>query len=138
MNDIPSPAALKVFLVDDSPLVRERLAALIAAISGVEIVGEAGDSDMAVSGLATCDADVAVVDLQLGETSGMDVLAALTRLDRRVVSIVLTNHSTKSVRDACLGLGADYFFDKTGEFHLALDAIEQLALSRASSPSISR
>jgi two-component system response regulator DevR len=131
----PSPAPLKVFLVEDSLLVRERLAALIATISGVEIVGEAGDADTALSGLVTRNADVAVVDLQLGETSGMDVLAALARLDRRVVSIVLTNHSTKSVRDACLDLGADYFFDKTGEFKLALDTIEQIARSHASGTS---
>ena len=130
-----SPLSLKVFLIEDSLLVRERLAALIATIPGVEIVGEAGDADMAVSGLATCDADVAVVDLQLGETSGMDVLAALARHDRRVVSIVLTNHSTKSVREACMGLGADYFFDKTGEFKLALDTIEQLARAHVSSAS---
>lgn len=135
MHPNPSPAPLKVFLVEDSLLVRERLAALIVMISGVEIVGEAGDSGTAVNGLARCDADVAVVDLQLGETSGMDVLAALARLDRRVVSIVLTNHSTRSVRDACVKLGADYFFDKTEEFKLALDTIEQFARRHASSTS---
>jgi len=132
MSPNPSPPPLKVFLVEDSHLVRERLAALIGMVIGVEVIGQAGDSDTAVSGLATCDADVAVVDLQLGETRGMDVLAALARLDRRVVSIVLTNHSSKSVREACVELGADYFFDKTGEFKLALDTIEQLARSHAS------
>jgi two-component system response regulator DevR len=127
----PTSAPLKVFLVDDSDLIRARLAALIGTLAGVAVVGDATSADAAVRGLAAGDADLAVVDLQLGSSSGMDVLAALPLLDRPVISIVLTNHSAKSVRDACLALGAHYFFDKTGEFPLALETIERIARERS-------
>jgi two-component system, NarL family, response regulator DevR len=125
----PSRPLLKVFLVEDSALVRERMAALLGTLPGVAVVGEAADSDAAIRGLAASGAQVVLLDLQLGETSGMDLLAALPELDRAVISIVLTNHSTKSVREACVALGANYFFDKTREFTLALDTIAHLASS---------
>ncbi len=47
-----SGAMMKIFLVDDSPLVRQRMAALTRAIKGVEIVGEAEDAGDALSGIA--------------------------------------------------------------------------------------
>jgi two-component system, NarL family, response regulator DevR len=53
-----SSAMLKIFLVDDSPLVRQRIAALVGAIKGIEIVGEAEDAGNALSGIAATDADV--------------------------------------------------------------------------------
>lgn len=53
-----SSAMLKIFLVDDSTLVRQRIAALVGAIKGIEIVGEAEDAGNALSGIAATDADV--------------------------------------------------------------------------------
>lgn len=121
---------LKIFLVEDSILVRRQLAALIGLIDGVEIVGEAQDSTSALSGIAASQAHVAVLDLHLAGSSGMDVLTALARSGRAVIPIVLTNHSTAPIRQACLSAGAKYFFDKTTEFKLALDTIETIARDR--------
>jgi two-component system response regulator DevR len=126
----PSNLPLKVFLVEDSPLVRRHLAALIGTIEDVGIVGEAADTDTALIGMASTDADVAVVDLRLAHSTGMDVLTSLVRSSRPVVTIVLTNQTTASVREACLSAGANYFFDKTSEFRLALDTIKGIARDR--------
>jgi len=124
---------LKIFLVEDSPLVRRRIAALIGAIKGVEIVGEAEDAGDALSGIAATNADVVVVDLRLTGGSGMDVLAGLAQSSRPVITIVLTNYSSAVIREACLSAGANYFFDKTSEFNLARDVIKSIACSRAAS-----
>jgi two-component system, NarL family, response regulator DevR len=126
-------AMLKIFLVDDSPLVRQRIAALIGAIQGVEIVGEAEEASDALSGIAATNADVVVVDLRLTGGSGMDVLAGLAQSSRPVITIVLTNYSSAVIREACLSAGANYFFDKTSEFNLARDVIKSIACSRAAS-----
>jgi DNA-binding NarL/FixJ family response regulator len=121
---------LKIFLVEDSPLVRRRIAALIGAIKGVEIVGEAEDASDALSGIAAREADVVIVDLRLTGGSGLDVLAGLAQSSRPVITIVLTNYSSAVIREACLAAGANYFFDKTSEFNLARDAIERIARAR--------
>jgi DNA-binding NarL/FixJ family response regulator len=117
-------------LVEDSLVVRQRLAALIETIDGVEIVGAAEDANSALAGIAASEADVALVDLHLSASAGMDVLTALVRDERPVVTIVLTNHSTTPIRETCLRAGAKYFFDKTTEFKLALEAIRGLACER--------
>jgi two-component system response regulator DevR len=125
-----STLPLKVYLVEDSPLIRRQLSALIGTIEGVGIVGEAEDVDTALSDIASTDVDVAVVDLHLAQGTGMDVLTSLARGSRRVITIVLTNQAAASMREACLSVGADYFFDKTSEFKLALDTIEAIARDR--------
>jgi two-component system, NarL family, response regulator DevR len=73
------------------------------------------------------------VDLRLTGGSGLDVLAGLARSSRPVITIVLTNYSSAVIREACLSAGANYFFDKTGEFNLALDVIERIARARPAS-----
>jgi two-component system response regulator DevR len=128
-----SSAILKIFLVDDSPQVRRRIAALIGAIEGAKIVGEAEDASDALSGIAATDADVVIVDLRLTGGSGLDVLAGLARSGRPVITIVLTNYSSAVIREACLSAGANYFFDKTSEFNLARDVIERIARTRPAS-----
>lgn len=128
-----SCAMLKIFLVDDSPLVRQRIAALIGAIKGVEIVGEADDAGNALSGIAATDADVVIVDLRLTGGSGLDVLTGLAQSSRPVITIVLTNYSSEVIRETCLSAGADYFFDKTSEFNLARDVVVRIARARPAS-----
>jgi DNA-binding NarL/FixJ family response regulator len=130
MNTNSSRYALGVFLVEDSIQVRRQLVALIGTIIGVKVVGEADDSSSALRGIEASQADVAMVDLHLKEGSGMDVIKALARGSRPVITIVLTNHATKPVREACLSAGANHFFDKTSEFSLALDTIAALAHQR--------
>jgi two-component system response regulator DevR len=129
------PPPLKVFLVEDSMLVRNRLAALIHPIGEARIVGEAEDAGAALARIADSGADVVIVDLRLTDSNGLDLLAALARSARPVVKIVLTNYSTQAFREASLAAGADYFFDKTSEFDLARDTIARIARARSASHS---
>lgn len=122
---------LKVFLVEDSVAVRKRMAALVAAIDNVNVVGEADELKVAVACIDSTAADVVIIDLRLKHGSGLDVLASLSCCDRPIVKIVLTNHSNTMFRDACMAAGAHYFFDKTTEFAKALETIEKIARARA-------
>ena len=68
-----------------------------------------------------------IVDLRLTDSHGIDLLHALRGRTDPIVTIVLTNYSSRSFREASAAAGADYFFDKTTEFDLAMDTIAQLA-----------
>jgi len=120
----------KVFLVEDSSLLRRRIASLIEPGGDVSVVGEAEDVGAALAGIERSEADAAIVDLRLTDSYGLDLLTDLAQQDRRVVTIVLTNYSTPEFRNACFAAGADYFFDKTSEFDLARDTIARLARAR--------
>ncbi|AOI88511.1 response regulator transcription factor [Burkholderia pseudomultivorans] len=134
MNASPSPAALRVFLVDHAAPVRRRIALLVGAIRGVVVVGEAEDGQGAWAHIHDSRAEVVIVDLRLADGSGLELIGMLSKAMPRIVTIVLTNHSAPAFREACATAGADYFFDKTAEFDAACRVIESLVHARMHHP----
>jgi two-component system LytT family response regulator len=67
---------LRAVLVDDEPLAIERLRQLCATAHDVEVVGTAGSVAEAVASLRRCAPDVVFLDVELGDGTGFDVLAA--------------------------------------------------------------
>jgi len=108
-------APRSVFLVDDSAPVRDRLREIVALGEPVEVVGEAEDVDGAIRGITATRPAFVVLDYQLRDGTGLDVLRGLPDLPGMVV-IVLTNHASAQVKAACLAAGARHFLDKSSEF----------------------
>jgi DNA-binding NarL/FixJ family response regulator len=112
-----------VFLVEDAPLLRERLEAMLAAIPGVQTVGHAAEAEAAVEGILAAGADAVVLDLQLAKGSGFDVLRALRGRAPQVAVYVLTNFANEGYRRAAERLGARGFFDKSNDIGLLRAAL---------------
>ncbi|AKJ70131.1 hypothetical protein ABW99_19860 [Pandoraea thiooxydans] len=125
-------APLRVFLLEDSAVIRESLAEAIDA-SGVFIVaGTADTASEAVTLLKEQAFDAIIVDLQLRQGSGIEVLAYLREagLHRSMLSIVLTNYALPALRQRCLDCGAGYFFDKSLEFDRVIEVMDEFASRR--------
>ena len=120
---------MKIYLVEDSPLLRERLARSLGSIPGAELVGHAGNAQEAVQGILATGADVVVLDIQLEGSSGFDVLRALSKSAPQVDVFMLTNFASESYRSAAERLGARGFFDKTTEFERLRESLAQRAVS---------
>ncbi len=118
---------MKLFLVEDSPLLRERLSRNLGSIPGAELVGHAGTAQEALQGILACSADVVVLDIQLAKGSGFDVLRELQKTAPQVQVFMLTNFASDSYRQAAARLGARGFFDKSTEFEQLREAIAQRA-----------
>jgi two-component system response regulator DevR len=120
----PTSSPLKVFVVEDSMLVRKRLAERIQPPAGAGlIVGEAEDVEAALRGIAAKEPDVVIVDLRLTDSHGIDLLHAL----RDRTDPIVTIYASDVFREASAAAGADYFFDKTTEFDRAMETIARLA-----------
>ncbi len=107
--------ALRAFIVENSPLIRENLAGTLEELAQVEVIGTAGDEASAVhwmSGGSAERADVVIVDVFLDAGSGLGVLRAAQRLGVAARRIVLTNYATAEMRRRCESLGAERVFDK--------------------------
>ena len=119
--------SMKVFLVDDSAIVLEKLAAMISGIDGVEIAGQALNAHDAIQSIVKLKPDVAILDIRLnGGGNGMDVLKRIKKEIPPPIVIMLTNHSYPQYREKCQALGADYFFDKVTEIEKLYDTFKQL------------
>jgi two-component system OmpR family response regulator len=112
----PEASLVKVLIVEDSPIVRERLVSLVASLRNVVIVGQVGDGFKAQALFRQHRPDAVVLDIQLPGINGMDLLAQFKHEHPACVVMVLTTYAFKEFRQRCTVLGADHFFDKSMEF----------------------
>jgi len=116
-----------VFIVDDSDSIRQRLIAMLGSMADVAIVGEARSAAEAIDGILATNPDSVLLDLNLGTSSGMEVLSTVRRQLPVVEFVVLSNHSEPQYRRACAKAGARYFLDKSTEFDAVRNVIAQIA-----------
>ena len=81
---------IRVVIVDDHPMFRMGVRALLYSLDGVELAGEAADLATALHVVPTSRPDVVLMDLHLGDDSGVEATAALVRADPAVRVLVLT------------------------------------------------
>lgn len=119
---------LKVFIVDDSYAVVERLEAVLSELGGLELVGHAADAPEAIKSVWQLRPDVVILDLQMPGGSGIGVLEAIKRGMPSVKVIIFTNFPLPQYKSKCFEAGADFFLDKSdfeqipGIFHELLEA----------------
>lgn len=116
MESAQQDASLMVFLVEDSLAIRARLAATIRGIEGAELVGEAGTVGAAIDGIRATHPSAVILDLQLEDGSGLEVLKAVQPASPALHVAVLTNYATDQHRRACMDAGAEFFLDKSLDF----------------------
>ena len=110
--------AIRVFVVEDSPVLRERIVGDIAALGRFNLVGWAESQSEAVASIARLAPDVVVTDIQLKQGSGIEVMRQVrVRCPKPPPTIVvLTNYGMAEYKRQCLKCGADAFFDKSSEY----------------------
>jgi DNA-binding NarL/FixJ family response regulator len=121
---------MQVFIVEDSGPVRERLEALLAAIPGVSILGSAVGAQQAISAILAGRPEVVILDLNLAEGSGFDVLRELNARAPEIDVYMLSNYSSYPYRDLAEKLGVRGYFDKSREFERVRDVVARRAQSQ--------
>jgi DNA-binding NarL/FixJ family response regulator len=117
---------LKVLIVDDSALLRERIAGLISEIKGVELAGQAGDAQAALESIRRLRPDVVLLDIRMPKGNGIGVLVQIKHEPFPPTVIMFTAFPYPQYRQKCLEAGADYFFDKATEFERVTSLLETL------------
>jgi two-component system OmpR family response regulator len=128
----------RVFIVEDSSMIRDNLVETLKELAQFEPVGTAETEHEAKRWLARNDWDLAIMDLFLREGSGLNVLEACRSRKPGQKAVVLSNHSSPDVRWRCRQLGADAVFDKSTELEALVDYCvqhrRQLAQDAAAAP----
>ena len=117
---------LTVYIVDDSPVMRERLTESVTDIAGVEIAGQSGDPFEALDSIRKAHPDVVILDIRLPRRSGIDVLKDIKKEALAPTVIMITNYPYRQYRQGCLAAGADYFFSKIDEFEMIRDTLSRI------------
>ncbi|MDQ3057895.1 MAG: response regulator [Pseudomonadota bacterium] len=113
---------VRVFIADDSLLIRERVALMLGA-SAITIVGQAETPQDSIDGILAAYPDVVVLDVQLEGGSGLQVLRAVRHVAPNIAFVVFSNSSGPNYRKCYLGEGAEDFLDKSHEFDQLAHAV---------------
>jgi len=106
---------MKIFLIEDSPHICERLKELIG-FEGHVVLGCADTYDAAVEGIVATKPDVGIFDIQLKRGNGIDALAEAKRLLPQLVGIVMSNNVSPQHRVLASEAGALEVLDKSDDF----------------------
>ena len=125
---VQNPPELRIQLVEDSARLRVRLEEMLT-IPGVALVAAMADTETEASEqIRTMEFDVLVVDVELKEGSGINVVKkarARWPTPNQPLIIVLTNYALPTVKDRCLAAGANYFLDKMRQFDQLMPLISR-------------
>ena len=122
----PGPqSGLTIYIVEDSPPVRERLIETVGEVPNARVVGQAATVTEALDGMRNSQPRVLILDVQLRGGSGIRLLKQMraTGVSRPELVIVITNYPTDDYRKASQECGADHFFDKASEFDKVRDVL---------------
>ncbi|WFR72026.1 response regulator transcription factor [Prescottella defluvii] len=117
-------SAVRVLLVDDHPVVRAGLRALLASHDGVEVVAEASSGEEAVAFAATAKPDVVLMDLRLGAgIDGAGATAQITAMPEPPRVVVLTTYDTDTDILRAVEAGASGYLLKDTAPQVLIDSV---------------
>jgi DNA-binding NarL/FixJ family response regulator len=120
----------RILVVDDHPLVRAGLAALINAEPDMQICGEAAGQGEALQYLRESPPDLAIIDISLSEGSGFGLIRHIKASGLPVRMLVLSMHDDSLYAERALRAGAMGYINKQEASEHVIDAIRKVLAGR--------
>lgn len=118
---------MNLLIVDDSLIVIAKLQELLKEIETIQAITTASTYQESITCLKNNTHDVAVIDIQLPDASGIELLRHIKQNHPRIIVIMFSNQSNSYYRGYCKQLGAEYFLDKSNEFQQIVPLLVTLA-----------
>jgi DNA-binding NarL/FixJ family response regulator len=116
----------RIFVVDDHPLVREMLTYLVNRQSDLVVCGEAESAPEALRRIAACEPDLAIVDLSLKYSSGLELIKDLAAVRPDLPVLVLSTHDESIYAERVLRCGAKGYIMKQEATHRVIEGIHRI------------
>ncbi|MBI2171083.1 MAG: response regulator transcription factor [Chloroflexi bacterium] len=116
-----------VVVVDDQETIRQGIKASLTQDRNIRVIGEAASSKEAISLIGQLKPDVAVVDIRLGEGSGIDVSKAVKTISPTTKILVVSAYDYGQYVSVLVKLGVSGYLMKTGSVHELIRAVHDAA-----------
>jgi CheY-like chemotaxis protein len=103
---------LSIVIAEDSEVIRDVLQRILKAIEGFFVVGAASDGAEAIQMVGELSPDVLILDLNMPQKDGLEVLKEIRTSDSSTVVIMFTADTSPITRQFCLENGANFFLEK--------------------------
>ncbi len=122
---------MKILIVDNYPTARYGLRFLLECEPNLEIVGETDNGQPGLEAVRTLSPDLLVLDINLPELAGLEVLKSLREEGNPVSVIMLADHAETPYAKIAMEMGATAFLGKDNGFDALLNTIQCIHESRA-------
>ncbi len=122
---------IRILIVDDHGLVREGLKRLLDEEVDIQVMGEATSAGEALLLLGTLAIDVAVVDINLPDKTGLDLLETIKRDWPKVSVLIVSAAPEEHYAVRAIRLGASSYLSKDGALELLVPAIRTIAVGES-------
>ncbi len=131
MNDASStisvlPVKARILIVDDHVIVRQGIAQLVNREPDLDVCEEAGDADSAVAVLRETAVDLAIVDISLPGTSGIELVKLIRDMQPQLPVLVMSMHDEALYSDRAFRAGAKGYVMKQEATEKLLAAIRKI------------
>lgn len=123
---MPPPETTRIVLVDDHPMIRERLVELIEREPDLEVCGEAEDRHEALELIAATRPGLAIVDLTLKSSLGIELIKDLQALHPEVKVLVVSMQDEMTYAERCIHAGASGYITKQHASRHVMQAIRSV------------
>lgn len=125
-NDGVKQAKARIVIVDDHPIVREHLAQLINQATDMTVCGQAADAPQALKVIDATKPDMAIVDLSLQNSPGLDLIKDIRATHPRLPVLVLSMHDESRYAERALRAGAKGYIMKQEATEQIMTAIRRV------------
>lgn len=119
-----TPDRIRIFIVDDHPVVRAGLTSMLGTQQEIDVVATASSGDAALDALATTSADVMLLDLRMPGLSGVKTIQEIRRSAHTIRIIVLTSFETDEDIFRAIQSGAQGYLLKDTSLKEMIEAIK--------------
>ena len=131
MNDVTStisqlPVKARILIVDDHVIVRQGIAQLVNRELDLDVCAEAGDADSAIAVLRETQVDLAIVDISLPGTSGIELVKLMRDAQPQLPVLVMSMHDEALYSDRAFRAGAKGYVMKQEATEKLLAAIRKI------------
>ncbi len=117
---------IQILLVDDHSLVRQGLKQILELEHDIEIIGQAGDGEEALTKVQQLKPDVILLDINMPKLNGIQTLRRLKDMDKTTKVIMLTFHEDQEYLLETINLGANGYVLKDSESESLIQAVRDV------------
>jgi DNA-binding NarL/FixJ family response regulator len=117
----------RVLLVDDHIIIREGLSTMLELQEGIDVVGQASNAVEAIKLADSLEPDVVIMDVSLGEVSGIEATHSIVSEHPEIKVIGLSMHIEDEIAEAMREAGASAYLTKGGPTNVLVSTIRSLA-----------
>ncbi len=118
---------IRVLITDDHPIVCKGIRELLESVAGIHVVGEAYGGRQALEMVSSLNPDVLLLDIQMPDLNGVEVLNRIVKSGSRVRVLVLSSYDDREYISQMLSLGAAGYLIKDEVPSAIIDAVQGVA-----------